>query len=327
MALRQQSAIGTGGAVSDCLDCSVLAKRQAMPEKRRFAAVLVEKEKQKIFYESGPGWMGEGVGPLRAKGGANGGGSENIVAQPIAFNGRQDPVNGPVTGALDRDGASQCVAVLGDKTHSLTSEGFDGSEDGTGRGTPIVAQEVYYESGPGFISKGVGCLRAEGENRPSRPAQLNARMGTGGNQIPVLMEPTYAFSAGQSDKARTIGFQEEVSPTLRGSASGTNMTPTVVSAVDCRNNCEISDKSATLQAGGHGYSLNAQNPVRIGYAVRRLTPLECLRLQGFPDNWFDGIKGNSDTACYKATGNSIAIPPVEWIMRRIADIELTAAPV
>ncbi len=96
----------------------------------------------------------------------------------------------------------------------------------------------------------------------------------------------------------------------------------VAHAVDCRNLCEIEDKSGTLQCKQTGgYSLNYQNPVRIGYAVRRLTPIECLRLQGFPDNWFDGIKGNSDTACYKATGNSIALPPVEWIMGRIADIE------
>lgn len=51
------------------------------------------------------------------------------------------------------------------------------------------------------------------------------------------------------------------------------------------------------------------------YQVRRLTPLECERLQGFPDGW---TKGGSDTARYKAIGNSIAVPCVEWIMRRIS---------
>lgn len=64
---------------------------------------------------------------------------------------------------------------------------------------------------------------------------------------------------------------------------------------------------------------DTDNVVVSGYAVRRLTPTECLRLMGFPDSWFDGIPGNSDTACYKACGNSVAIPCVEFIMRRIVE--------
>ena len=53
------------------------------------------------------------------------------------------------------------------------------------------------------------------------------------------------------------------------------------------------------------------------YLIRRLTPLECERLQGFPDGWTD-IPGASDSARYKALGNSVAIPCVEFIMSRIA---------
>ena len=51
--------------------------------------------------------------------------------------------------------------------------------------------------------------------------------------------------------------------------------------------------------------------------IRRLTPLECERLQGFPDGWTD-IPGASDSARYKSLGNSLAIPCVEFIMSRIA---------
>ena len=51
--------------------------------------------------------------------------------------------------------------------------------------------------------------------------------------------------------------------------------------------------------------------------VRRLTPLECERLQGFPDGWTD-IPGASDSARYRALGNSVAIPCVEFVMRGIA---------
>lgn len=55
------------------------------------------------------------------------------------------------------------------------------------------------------------------------------------------------------------------------------------------------------------------------YLIRRLTPLECERLQGFPDGWTD-IPDASDSARYKALGNSVAIPCVEFIISRIAAV-------
>ena len=50
------------------------------------------------------------------------------------------------------------------------------------------------------------------------------------------------------------------------------------------------------------------------HLIRRLTPLECERLQGFPDGWTD-IPGTSDSARYKALGNSVAIPCVDFVMQ------------
>jgi DNA (cytosine-5)-methyltransferase 1 len=50
--------------------------------------------------------------------------------------------------------------------------------------------------------------------------------------------------------------------------------------------------------------------------VRRLTPVECERLQGFPDNW---TEGQSDSARYKQMGNAVAVPVVEWILGNICD--------
>jgi len=94
----------------------------------------------------------------------------------------------------------------------------------------------------------------------------------------------------------------------------------VAHAVDVRNLSETEELSGTLQSkNSGGYSLNYQNPVRIGYRVRRLTPTECLRLQGFPDNWLD-IEGASDSAKYKAVGNSVAIPCVEFIFSQIVKV-------
>ena len=53
-------------------------------------------------------------------------------------------------------------------------------------------------------------------------------------------------------------------------------------------------------------------------AVRRLTPMECERLQGFPDNW---TEGQSDSARYRQMGNAVAVPVVEWIIERLVAVD------
>ena len=111
--------------------------------------------------------------------------------------------------------------------------------------------------------------------------------------------------------------QDPVSGEVTGALDTDPQSQCVV--IDCRNLEEKDDVSGTLQAKkSGGYSLNYQNPVRIGYAVRRLTPTECERLQGFPDDW---TAGGSDTKRYQALGDSIAVPCAEFIMRAIAEIE------
>jgi DNA (cytosine-5)-methyltransferase 1 len=55
-------------------------------------------------------------------------------------------------------------------------------------------------------------------------------------------------------------------------------------------------------------------------AVRRLTPLETLRLQGLPDDWLDGL-GLADSVKYRMVGNAVAVPCVEWIARRMIKID------
>lgn len=104
---------------------------------------------------------------------------------------------------------------------------------------------------------------------------------------------------------------------------------TQVAGLDCRNGRENGDLCGTLQSKPNGgFSYNCTHPVRVGRAVRRLTPLECERLQGYPKNWTDigewvdskgkKHKESSDTARYKALGNSIALPFWFWLMRRIS---------
>lgn len=55
-----------------------------------------------------------------------------------------------------------------------------------------------------------------------------------------------------------------------------------------------------------------------GVGVRRLIPLECERLQGFPDGW---TEGQSDTARYRMLGNAVAVPVIEWIAKRLVEVD------
>ena len=81
--------------------------------------------------------------------------------------------------------------------------------------------------------------------------------------------------------------------------------------------------AGTLRANGGDLGGGSENLVSNNYTVRRLTVVECLRLQGFPDWWLDGVPGYSDTQGYKTTGNSVAIPCVDWIMGRMALAKLS----
>ena len=78
----------------------------------------------------------------------------------------------------------------------------------------------------------------------------------------------------------------EVSPTIRQGAGPNGCANVAIAAVDCRNGTENADINGTLQAkSSGGASYNLQNVCRTGQTVRRLTPLECERLQGYPDGW------------------------------------------
>ena len=180
---------------------------------------------------------------------------------------------------------------------------------------------------------------------------MSARYGTGGNNVPLVEQEVDAICiAGNivdrqpQNGGNGLGCQDELAYTLtatdrhciyarqrvdvfkdgevvstQSARQHKDATDLVVdvAGLDCRNAVENGDLCGTLQKGTSGSSLNSIHPIRNGLLIRRLTPLECERLQGFPDGWTD-IPGASDSARYKALGNSVAIPCVEFIMSRIA---------
>jgi DNA (cytosine-5)-methyltransferase 1 len=159
-------------------------------------------------------------------------------------------------------------------------------------------------------------------------------MATGQTNAEVLENKSPTLVAGHEHPIVTY---PKIAGTLCASGAGLSrpagmcsetdfcIVQTDVAAVDCRNMRETPEVSGTLQAkaASGGYSLNYQNPVRTGYLVRRLTPTECERLQGFPDDWTKyGASGKeiSDSKRYQMLGNSVAVPCVAYLLQGITDI-------
>ena len=184
----------------------------------------------------------------------------------------------------------------------------------TGQEQPIVTHPQI---------AGTLCASGAGLSRPA---------GQGNELDFCVMSAGFKHKAGC--QSGSIGFQEETAPTLLAGQQSAVMKACLIggaavmeaqtAAVDCRNLRETDEVSGTLlaKAASGGYSLNYQNPVRTGLCVRRLTPTEAERLQGYPDGWTEaGADGSpiSDTKRYQMLGNSIAVPCVAYIMQGITD--------
>lgn len=188
--------------------------------------------------------------------------------------------------------------------------------------SPIICRHAEEKAPPVVHPAVCGTLMASGAGL-SRPACMASETDLCVVEpIPINNKATRYKGGGDTrngDGAGNglgVGKPGDPIPTLLAGAQH------AVAAVDCRNFKEIDELSATLQT--QGGSLHSQNPVRVGYIVRRLTPVECERLMGFPDLWTEkGHDGKliSDTARYAMLGNSICVPCLAYIFQGIIDAE------
>lgn len=161
--------------------------------------------------------------------------------------------------------------------HSLRGEGFDASEDGTGRGTPLVPVAFDLQQ----ITSADNRSRVDPGPAPTMAAR---------SRMHVAQSGAVAISGrARGDDGRGYARPEHI-----GDVAG---------------------------------ALDTMKPDRVfvpGSAVRRLTPRECERLQGFPDDYtLINVRGKpaADGPRYKALGNSMAVPVMSWIGRRIELLE------
>jgi DNA (cytosine-5)-methyltransferase 1 len=143
---------------------------------------------------------------------------------------------------------------------------------------------------------------------------LTASMGTGGNNVPMVAYPMHGAMVGRNDEAgpKGSGFFGENEPSYTLTASS-QARHGVVIAFDTYNHT-TADTNQTLRAGT---DVDKQGAVLQNSMVRRLTPLECERLQGFPDHW---TEGQTDGHRYKQLGNAVAVPVVQWIIERLVKV-------
>ena len=150
---------------------------------------------------------------------------------------------------------------------------------------------------------------------------MAARYGTGGNNTPLVARDTsFCITGNAIDRkpengGNGLGVDEDVAFTL---------TATDHHAVFDRQRTDVfrkdevaSTESARQHKDATDLVLEAQEQVAPSQLIRRLMPIECERLQGYPDGWTD-IPGASDSSRYKALGNSVAIPCVELLIMGIA---------
>ena len=163
------------------------------------------------------------------------------------------------------------------------------------------------------------------DSRSTGPHQvvptMSARYGTGGNNIPLVEQnaDTICISGNIVDRqpqngGNGLGCQENLAYTLTATDrhAVVELYQKTVGAL-----CRGDEKGIGNQYVSQDKCIINASCSETHHLIRRLTPLECERLQGFPDGWTD-IPGASDSARYKALGNSVAIPCVEFIMSRIA---------
>jgi len=225
-------------------------------------------------------------------------GQDPVVADIVAMS------SGQANAEVRTDGGAPALTCLHEApivTHALRGEGFDASEDGTGRGTPIVPIAYRTTSNQGCYETGheVDALTT-GTDPASHIVVFDTTQIThpANRSNPKPGDPEHPLAAGAH--APAVAFN------MHKSGNDASSMGVAVDQTDCLRAFEKSPFA-----------------IQHGCAVRRLTPTECERLQGFPDGYTNIFWRSKDEAPdgprYKALGNSMAVPCIGWILRRCSE--------
>ena len=183
-----------------------------------------------------------------------------------------------------------------------------GGKDGGGKGA-LVSENKSLTIATGndqtlFLFEGnrVGDPRVHENVSPS----VLARWGTGGNNVPTLAQRKSHSKYVLGDVTSTITAHEQ--------KQFSDLVIDETKAFDTYNH-SVNNTNQTLRSGAAGH--DHVGTVWKDSIVRRLTPKECERLQGFPDDW---TASQADSSRYKMMGNAVTVPVVEWIINRMVKL-------
>ncbi len=287
---------GVAYRVLDAQFCRTLGFAGAVPQRRRRVFVvgyLGDWRRAAAVLFDGAGLRGDS--PPRRKAG-------QTVAPTISSR----PTGGGGLGTdFDLDGGLTAVA------HALRADGFDAlkardykgvSSDGDGDGAPIIP-EIASALTRGAESAGKGGYAGRRQEDDSNITAFNARMGG---------DPTMGLGVIEDGSSYTLDRQ----------APSTAIAFTQNSRSEVR---EINGDGAVVGALAADAGAQQQNYVATGWVVRRLTPVECCRLQGFPDDHLSQVtyrgKAPADGPIYKALGNSMAVNAMRVLGQRIQMVD------
>lgn len=313
-----------GSDISQTLD-AVLYKGQTMPEKNRFPAVLQPVSVALRGRDGGAAIeMGDEVaGALRASGG--GGDKPHVLTPVYAIQERAcaDTNSGPGDKGWRDDG---CAYTLEARGHSQAVAVVHGTQD------PCDQEDLAFTLGRNSGQENVLFIS---DVLPFDTTQIT---NPSNSSNPQWGNPCHTISAGAHPPAVCIKHSQEEILAFSCKDYGADVTLDIAPTMRAMNHhqshanaggqlavCITGDVTYTLTSEGHDASEDGtgrgQPIVVTEMAVRRLMPIECERLQGFPDNWTLVPVGKgmaADGPRYKQIGNSWAVPCVTWIATRIA---------
>lgn len=219
--------------------------------------------------------------------------SETFVAAPLTAGSHGNGVSAP--GRRREDDVNLV-------THALTAEGHDASEDGTGRGTPLVALGFYHTN-------------RQPEHGNYEDVSPTVKVGSGTGAIP----PAVAIAIRGRDGGATAELSD-VPSALRASQGGSDKAH--VLAFDERQVTSAANRSRVesglpLPTLNNADGMRVAHPAPVGMVVRRLTPTECCRLQGFPDDHLHIDPPLADSAKYRLLGNAVCVAVSSWLGARL----------
>lgn len=184
------------------------------------------------------------------------------------------------------------------------------NSNASGRNAPVIFENNRYAE----YRQGVGTLKSLGGDCGRGSENLCISCLTGWDRQARRVYSDQGIMPALS--AREVSGQNQQAILTKGTVAGFNGHKSITGSIQYRE-----DVAPTLES-------NMPSNILKEMFVRRLTPLECERLQGFPDGWTDigdyidskgRKKHTSDTARYRALGNSIALPPWRWVLKRLCN--------